>query len=117
MAAHPGSKVEVGPSLDLMSQDSVKKFAAAIAKRPGPLNILVNNAGCALRFLCCGCFLAAGACIELAQHKTTTTFNNNINANQSITTNTTQQHHRHEPQPRLHQKVVHRAGRRHAHAG
>jgi NAD(P)-dependent dehydrogenase (short-subunit alcohol dehydrogenase family) len=37
--------VEVGPSLDLMSQDSVKKFAEAIAKRSGPLNILVNNAG------------------------------------------------------------------------
>lgn len=45
MAAHPGSKVEVGPSLDLMSQDSVKAFASAIAKRAGPLNILVNNAG------------------------------------------------------------------------
>lgn len=48
-AAHPGSKVEVGPSLDLMSQESVKAFAAAIAKREGPLNILVNNAGCGAR--------------------------------------------------------------------
>jgi WW domain-containing oxidoreductase len=37
--------VECGPSLDLTSQDSVKAFAAAIAKRPGQLNILVNNAG------------------------------------------------------------------------
>jgi NAD(P)-dependent dehydrogenase (short-subunit alcohol dehydrogenase family) len=44
-AAHPGCKVEVGPSLDLMSQDSVKKFATAIGQRAGPLNILVNNAG------------------------------------------------------------------------
>jgi NAD(P)-dependent dehydrogenase (short-subunit alcohol dehydrogenase family) len=42
---YPGSKVEVGPPLDLKSQDSVKKFAAAINKRAGQLNILVNNAG------------------------------------------------------------------------
>ncbi|GBF90754.1 hypothetical protein Rsub_03055 [Raphidocelis subcapitata] len=45
MAAHPGCKVEVGPSLDLTSQDSVKAFASKIAERKGPLNILVNNAG------------------------------------------------------------------------
>jgi NAD(P)-dependent dehydrogenase (short-subunit alcohol dehydrogenase family) len=44
-AAHPGCKVEVGPSLDLTSQQSVKDFASTIAKRTGPLNILVNNAG------------------------------------------------------------------------
>lgn len=41
----PSAKVEVGPSLDLLSQDSVRKFAEAINKRSGPLNILVNNAG------------------------------------------------------------------------
>ena len=35
----------MGPPLDLKSQDSVKKFGAAINKRPGQLNILVNNAG------------------------------------------------------------------------
>lgn len=40
--------MEVGPSLDLMSQDSVKAFAQAILKRPGSLNILVNNAGLGL---------------------------------------------------------------------
>jgi len=45
MKKYPGSKVEVGPPLDLKSQDSVKKFGAAINKRPGQLNILVNNAG------------------------------------------------------------------------
>jgi len=37
--------VECGPPLDLTNQDSVKAFAAAINARPGPLNILVNNAG------------------------------------------------------------------------
>lgn len=45
MKKFPGCKVEVGPTLDLTSQDSVKKFAAAINKRPGGLHILVNNAG------------------------------------------------------------------------
>eukprot|EP00878_Enallax_costatus_P001002 GHUV01001134.1.p1 GENE.GHUV01001134.1~~GHUV01001134.1.p1 ORF type:complete len:354 (+),score=120.84 GHUV01001134.1:515-1576(+) len=45
MAKYPGSKVECGPPLDLMRQESVKAFAEAINKRPGPLNILVNNAG------------------------------------------------------------------------
>ncbi|KAF8072396.1 hypothetical protein HT031_000055 [Scenedesmus sp. PABB004] len=45
MAKFPGSKVEVGPPLDLMRQESVKAFAATLAARPGPLNILVNNAG------------------------------------------------------------------------
>ncbi len=44
-AANPGCKVEVGPSLDLTSQESVKGFASTIARRAGPLNILVNNAG------------------------------------------------------------------------
>lgn len=42
---YPRSKVECGPPLDLMRQDSVKAFADAISRRPGPLNILVNNAG------------------------------------------------------------------------
>jgi NAD(P)-dependent dehydrogenase (short-subunit alcohol dehydrogenase family) len=44
-ARYPGAKVEVGPSLDLKSQASVRAFADAINKRKGSLDILVNNAG------------------------------------------------------------------------
>lgn len=44
-ARYPGAKVEVGPSLDLKSQASVRAFAEAINKRKGSLDILVNNAG------------------------------------------------------------------------
>lgn len=42
---YPGAQVEVGPSLDLKSQASVRAFADAINKRKGTLDILVNNAG------------------------------------------------------------------------
>ncbi|PNH06526.1 WW domain-containing oxidoreductase [Tetrabaena socialis] len=42
---HPGSKVVIGPSLDLMSQDSVRKFAAAINEQYPAIHILINNAG------------------------------------------------------------------------
>ncbi|KXZ55707.1 hypothetical protein GPECTOR_2g1257 [Gonium pectorale] len=42
---HPGSKVVVGPSLDLISQESVRKFAETIDKQYPQLHILVNNAG------------------------------------------------------------------------
>lgn len=44
-ARYPGAKVEVGPSLDLKSQASVRAFAEAINARKGSLDILVNNAG------------------------------------------------------------------------
>lgn len=44
-ARHPGAKVEVGPSLDLKSQASVRAFADEINRRKGSLDILVNNAG------------------------------------------------------------------------
>lgn len=43
----PGAKVDVGPSLDLISQDSVRAFAATINKKYPKLHILVNNAGVA----------------------------------------------------------------------
>ena len=42
---HPGAKVTIGPSLDLMSQDSVRKFAEAMNKQFSRIDILVNNAG------------------------------------------------------------------------
>ncbi|GAB4813415.1 hypothetical protein N2152v2_000461 [Parachlorella kessleri] len=42
---HPGSKVEVGPQLDLASQRSVRRFAQEWAGGGRPINILVNNAG------------------------------------------------------------------------
>ena len=41
----PGAKVDVGPSLDLISQDSVRAFAATINKQYPKLHILINNAG------------------------------------------------------------------------
>jgi NAD(P)-dependent dehydrogenase (short-subunit alcohol dehydrogenase family) len=44
-ARYPGAKVEVGPSLDLKSQSSVRAFAESINRRKGGLDILVNNAG------------------------------------------------------------------------
>ncbi len=44
-AKHPGAKVVVGPSLDLISQDSVRQFAQTIDKQFSTLDILVNNAG------------------------------------------------------------------------
>lgn len=43
--AHPGAKVSVGPPLDLLSQDSVRQFAAAMNKQLSHLDILINNAG------------------------------------------------------------------------
>lgn len=42
---HPQAIVEVGPSLNLVSQDSVRAFAAEINKKFPKLHILVNNAG------------------------------------------------------------------------
>ncbi|GIL92709.1 hypothetical protein Vretimale_19417 [Volvox reticuliferus] len=42
---HPGAKVVIGPSLELISQESVRKFAEHINKEFPQLHILVNNAG------------------------------------------------------------------------
>lgn len=43
---HPGASVEVGPcALDLGSQASVRRYAAAYRKKGWPLHVLVNNAG------------------------------------------------------------------------
>lgn len=42
---HAGAQVDIGPPLDLVSQDSVRKFAAEINKKYSSLDILVNNAG------------------------------------------------------------------------
>jgi NAD(P)-dependent dehydrogenase (short-subunit alcohol dehydrogenase family) len=45
-AKHPGASVVVGPcALDLGSQDSVKRYAAAYRKKGWPIHVLVNNAG------------------------------------------------------------------------
>jgi NAD(P)-dependent dehydrogenase (short-subunit alcohol dehydrogenase family) len=42
---HRISHVQVAPQLDLACQDSVARFAEAVASMPGSLDILVNNAG------------------------------------------------------------------------
>ncbi|PNW72029.1 hypothetical protein CHLRE_16g685400v5 [Chlamydomonas reinhardtii] len=42
---YPGAKLVVGPSLDLLSQKSVKEFADWVNKTFPKLDILVNNAG------------------------------------------------------------------------
>ncbi|EFJ49458.1 hypothetical protein VOLCADRAFT_104328 [Volvox carteri f. nagariensis] len=42
---HPGAKVVIGPPLDLISQESVQKFAEYINKEYPQLHILINNAG------------------------------------------------------------------------
>lgn len=42
---HPGTKVVIGPSLDLLSQESVRKFAEYVEKEFPQLHILINNAG------------------------------------------------------------------------
>jgi NAD(P)-dependent dehydrogenase (short-subunit alcohol dehydrogenase family) len=42
---HKGAKVVVGPALDLLSQESVRKFAEHFNKNYDKLHILVNNAG------------------------------------------------------------------------
>ncbi|GLC47990.1 hypothetical protein PLESTB_000047100 [Pleodorina starrii] len=42
---HPGAKVVVGPQLDLISQESVRKFAEAVDKQYPKIDILINNAG------------------------------------------------------------------------
>lgn len=42
---HPSAHVEVGPLLDLNSNESVRAFAKEINDRKVPVHILINNAG------------------------------------------------------------------------